>query len=58
MAPRKQTCSNETVEISQDVNNLRNMVQEQNELIRGQARLLDQLVKERQDRVGSRSAKT
>ncbi|KAL5560387.1 hypothetical protein UlMin_036598 [Ulmus minor] len=31
------------------------MVQEQNELIRGQARLLEQLVKERQDRAGSSS---
>ena len=55
MAPRKQTSSNKTAEITQDVNKLRNMVQEQNELIRGKARLLDQLVKERKDRVRSSS---
>ncbi|KAL5554671.1 hypothetical protein UlMin_042072 [Ulmus minor] len=55
MAPRKYTRSNKTAEITQDVNNLRNMVEEQNELIRGQARLLEQLVKERQDRAGSSS---
>ncbi|KAL5554728.1 hypothetical protein UlMin_042129 [Ulmus minor] len=55
MAPRKYTRSNKTAEITQDVNNLRNMVEEQNELIRGQARLLEQLVKERQDRARSSS---
>ncbi|KAL5554138.1 hypothetical protein UlMin_041539 [Ulmus minor] len=55
MAPRKHTSSNKTVEITQDVNNLRNMVHEQSDLICGQARLLEQLVKERQDRVGSSS---
>ena len=55
MAPRKYTRSNKIAEITQDVNNLRNMVEEQNELIRGQARLLEQLVKERQDRAGSSS---
>ena len=55
MAPRKHASSNKTTEITQDVNNLRNMVEEQNELIRGQARLLEQLVKECQDRAGSSS---
>ena len=55
MAPRKHTSSNKTVEIIEDMKNLRNMVQEQNELIRGKAGLLEQLVKERQDRAGSSS---
>ncbi|KAL5563369.1 hypothetical protein UlMin_033116 [Ulmus minor] len=55
MAPRKYTRSDKTTEITQDVNNLRNMVHEQSDLIRGQARLLEQLVKERQDRAGSSS---
>ncbi|KAL5570459.1 hypothetical protein UlMin_027034 [Ulmus minor] len=55
MAPRKHTSSNKTAEITQDANNLRNMVEEQNELIHGQARLLEQLVKEHQDRAGSSS---
>ena len=49
MAPRKLTNSNKTV------NNLRNMVQEQNELICVQVQLLEQLVKEGQDHVGSSS---
>ena len=53
MAPRKCTNSNKTTEITQDVNNLCNMVQEQNEVIREQAQLLEQLVKECQNRARS-----
>ena len=55
MAPIKSTNPNKTAEITQDVNNLRNMVHEQSDLIRWQARLLEQLVKERQDHAGSSS---
>ena len=55
MAPRKYTRFDKTTEITQDVNNLRNMVHEQSDLIRGKAQLLEQLVKERQDRTGSSS---
>ncbi|KAL5549265.1 hypothetical protein UlMin_004496 [Ulmus minor] len=53
MAPRKSTNPNKTAEITKNVNNLCNMVHEHIDLIREQARLLKQLVKEHQDYAGS-----